>query len=293
MFDGYQPIDLAGPFQVFSTANDDAGIELYKMKVYAASATVCSAGDGLRIVADHLTTDPVIPQIDMLIIPGGPGANHSSIRLALVEWIVNVDNTSNRTCSVCTGAFLLAATGLLDNRKVTTHWRSAKELQKAYPLVRVEEEHIYCEDGKYWTTAGVTAGIDLGLALVERDFGSSLTQSIAKRLVVFMRRRGDQRQYSQMLLLQDKGNSVFRGLLSAIREHIADKWTVDDMANVCAMSRRNFQRKFTQQFDVSPKEALKLIREQQLLSLSDKSTRVFKKGPQLLGLPRVRNSTGS
>ena len=154
------------------------------------------------------------------------------------------------------------AAGLLDGRAVTTHWRSADRLRQLYPGLRVDDDRIFIESGKYWTSAGVTAGIDLALALIERDFGAALSQQVARRLVVFMRRNGDQRQYSQTLRLQDRVAAPFRELVEKMEARLSARWSVDDMADACQMSRRTFQRKFAAHFGVAPTEVLRRLREE-------------------------------
>jgi transcriptional regulator GlxA family with amidase domain len=261
LFDGFQPIDLAGPWQAFATANEAAGSPCYELGTVGPSATAVSADGGLSIAVSALLDTATGG--DTVIVPGGPGVHEISRHASVLEWLRQADRTTRRTCSVCTGAFVLAATGLLDGRRVTTHWRSAARLQEAYPGLEVNDELIYCESGKYWTTAGVTAGIDLALALIERDFGADLSLRVARRLVVYLRRDGDQRQYSQALRLQDKMAAPFRELLGRMEGSLHQDWSVDRMAECCGMSRRSFQRKFTASTGVSPMAALASLRREQ------------------------------
>lgn len=261
LFDGFQPIDLAGPWQAFATANEAAGSPCYELGTVGPSATAVSADGGLSIAVSALLDTATGGHT--VIVPGGPGVHEISRHAGVLEWLRQADRTTRRTCSVCTGAFVLAATGLLDGRRVTTHWRSAARLQEAYPGLEVNDELIYCESGKYWTTAGVTAGIDLALALIERDFGADLSLRVARRLVVYLRRDGDQRQYSQALRLQDKMAAPFRELLGRMEGSLHQDWSVDRMAECCGMSRRSFQRKFTASAGVSPMAALASLRREQ------------------------------
>ncbi|WP_373824127.1 GlxA family transcriptional regulator, partial [Achromobacter insuavis] len=179
-----------------------------------------------------------------------------------LAWLRRRSPQARRTCSVCTGAFLLAAASLLDGRRVTTHWRSADRLRQLYPGLRVEDDRIFIESGAIWTSAGVTAGIDLALALIERDAGAQVSQDVARRLVVFMRRNGDQRQYSQSLRLQDRLAAPFRDLVEKIEASLSARWSVDDMPHACHMSRRTFQRKFAAHFGVTPSEVLRQLRRE-------------------------------
>ena len=267
LYDGFQPLDLAGPWQAFSSANEEAGRVLYQLSTIAATPVVSTWEQGLRMQADNTFEADGDTPIDMLLVPGGPGVDRASAHAETRAWLRRRDATTPRTCSVCTGAFLLAACDLLNGRAVTTHWRSADRLRQLYPALRVEDDRLFIESGKYWTSAGVTAGIDLALALIERDHGAALSQQVARRLVVFMRRDGDQRQYSQSLRLQDRVAAPFRDLVEKIEAHLSARWSVDDMADACHMSRRTFQRKFAVHFGVAPTEVLRRLREERASAL--------------------------
>ncbi|RSE82717.1 AraC family transcriptional regulator [Achromobacter denitrificans] len=267
LYDGFQPLDLAGPWQAFSSANEEAGRPLYRLHTIAATPVVATWEQGLRMQVDGTFADDADAPIDTLLVPGGPGADLASAHRETQAWLRRRDPDTRRTSSVCTGAFVLAATGLLDGRAVTTHWRSATRLQSRYPALRVQDDRIFIESGKYWTSAGVTAGIDLALALIERDFGPDLSQQVARRLVVFMRRNGDQRQYSQTLRLQDRVAAPFRDLVEKMEAQLSARWSVDDMADACHMSRRTFQRKFVAHFGVAPTEVLRRLREERAAAL--------------------------
>lgn len=262
LYDGFQPLDLAGPWQAISSANEEAGKPLYQLRTIAAAPVVATWEQGLRMQVDGTFEHDGDAPIDMLFVPGGPGVDRASAHAETMAWLRRRDAVTPRTCSVCTGAFVLAAAGLLDGRAVTTHWRSADRLRQKYPALRVQDDRIFIESGKYWTSAGVTAGIDLALALIERDFGAALSQQVARRLVVFMRRDGDQRQYSQTLRLQDRVAAPFRDLVEKIEARLSARWTVDDMADACHMSRRTFQRKFAAHFGVAPTEVLRRLRQE-------------------------------
>lgn len=263
MFDGVQPIDLAGPWQAFATANEEVGVPIYRLITVAQKGAVTSADGALKIHVDHDLEAAAALPIDALVVPGGGGVYAACTDLQLVNWLRERDQATRRTCSVCTGAFLLAATGLLNGREVTTHWRSAERLQRDFPDLRVNDDRIYCESGKYWTTAGVTAGIDLALALIERDHGADISQRVARRLVVHLRRDGDQRQYSQILRIQDKAAAPFRQLIELLQTRLDHEWSVDAMADMCNMSRRTFQRKFAEHFGMGPVAALNSLRREQ------------------------------
>ena len=263
VFDGFQPIDLAGPWQAFATANEEVGVPAYRLVTVALKDAVTTADGALKIHVDHGLDAAAALPIDALVVPGGGGVYAACTDLQLVNWLRERDQATRRTCSVCTGAFLLAATGLLNGREVTTHWRSAERLQRDFPDLRVNDDRIYCESGKYWTTAGVTAGIDLALALIERDHGADISQRVARRLVVHLRRDGDQRQYSQILRIQDRAAAPFRQLIELLQARLDHDWSVDVMADTCNMSRRTFQRKFAEHFGMGPMAALNSLRREQ------------------------------
>lgn len=281
LFEGFQPIDLAGPWQALETANEEAGRMVYALSTVGASALVHSAGAGLRVAVDHGLD--AVPALDTLIVPGGPGVYAACDDALLTTWVREADAHTARTCSVCTGAFLLAQAGLLDGRPVSTHWRSAGRLQERFPAVQVDDDRIFCESGKYWTTAGVTAGIDFALALIERDLGPAAAQAVARRLVVYLRRPGGQRQYSQTLRAQDQAGAPFRELLQQLQAGLDRNWRVEDMAALCNMSRRSFQRKFTQQFGMPPMEALMQLRRERAAILAE---------PGTLSGKQIRRETG-
>ncbi|WP_183002815.1 GlxA family transcriptional regulator [Achromobacter sp. UMC71] len=261
LYDGFQPLDLAGPWQAFSAANEEGGAN-YRLTTVAAAPVVATWEQGLRMQVDATLGQDDDTPIDMLFVPGGPGIDQASAHGETLAWLRRRSPQARRTCSVCTGAFLLATAGLLDGRRVTTHWRSADRLRQLHPGLRVEDDRIYIESGAIWTSAGVTAGIDLALALIERDVGPQVAQDVARRLVVFMRRNGDQRQYSQSLRLQDRMAAPFRDLVEKIEASLSARWSVDDMADACHMSRRTFQRKFAAHFGVTPAEVLRRLRQE-------------------------------
>jgi len=260
VFPNFQPIDLSGPWQAFTSANEELGHKRYDLATFGPQASACTSDGGLHVLVGQTLAQGLAWQPHTLMVPGGDGAHAAARSVDVLTCLRAVDGSTERTCSVCTGAFLLAATGMLNGHRVTTHWRSAERLRQAFPQLDVADEQIFCESGKYWTTAGVTAGIDLALELVHRDCGALIAQRVARRLVVYLRRTGDQRQYSQTLRLQDRAGAPFGKLIEKIEADIGLPWTVDDMAFACNMSRRTFQRKFKENFGVGPSDVLKILR---------------------------------
>jgi transcriptional regulator GlxA family with amidase domain len=268
LYEGLQPIDLSGPWQAFTTANEEAQRTLYSLSTYGITNRVASSDGGLVFEVQNRIENCQSTALDLMMVPGGPGAQKVAKDPTQLEWLRLMDKRTLRTCSVCTGAFALAATGLVDKHRLTTHWRSSDLLRHMFPQVVVCDELIYCESGKYWSSAGVTAGMDLALALIEQDFGNDLAQRVARRLVVYLRRDGDQRQYSQLLRLQDKARAPFSMLISTLESRLDYAWSVADMAAIANMSVRTFQRKFTANFGVSPLVALKNLRIERAAILS-------------------------
>ena len=195
-FPGVQSLDVTGPLEVFTgaqqlieaTGRADRG---YETRIISRDGAPLRTSSGLRITPDGRLRDAPAA-IDTLIVAGGPGSREAADDGALIDWIVRASTTARRTVSVCTGAFLLARAGLLDGCRATTHWAAARELARLYPAVNVDPEPIYVRDGPIWTSAGVTAGMDLALALVEEDLDREGALAIARHLVLFLRRPGNQ-----------------------------------------------------------------------------------------------------
>jgi transcriptional regulator GlxA family with amidase domain len=199
-----QLLDVSGPVQVFASANDliagAGGARPYLLRVVAQGGEGATASAGVRLAAGPLTRSD--EPLDTLLIAGGEGAEAAAENPVLVEWVRERASRARRIASVCTGAFLLAAAGVLDGRRAATHWMYCARLAERFPAVRVEPDPIFVCDGPVWTSAGVTAGIDLALALVEEDLGRSVALAVARYLVVFLKRPGGQAQFSATLALQ-------------------------------------------------------------------------------------------
>lgn len=229
-FPAVQLLDVSGPLQVFATANDivseSGGAPPYAPRVVAQGGRDLIASAGLGIAADQLP--PIGATLDTLIIAGGEGVQAAAADLVLVDWIRARAGHARRVASVCTGAFLLAATGLLDGRRAATHWSLCAEFGRKFPMVRVEPDPIFVCDGPVWTSAGVTAGIDLALA-------------VARYLVVFLKRPGGQAQFSTALSLQS-AEDQFGALHEWINAHLADEISLAALARQAGMSQRSFSR---------------------------------------------------
>jgi len=261
LYDGFQPIDLAGPWQVLASANEELERPHYQLHTIGKRTSVISADGGLAMQVG-VALDADFP-LDMLFVPGGPGIHHAALDPDIIGWLRRADRSTQRTCCVGSGAYALAAAGLLDGHRVTIHWKQIERLRQSYPAIEVLDEQIYVHSGKYWTSAGVTAGMDLALELIERDCGPAVSSQIARRLLVYLRRDGGQPQQSRALILQDRAAAPFRHLLARLACSLDQDWPIGRMAEMCGMSRRSFQRKFTASVGMPPAAALGALRSEQ------------------------------
>jgi transcriptional regulator GlxA family with amidase domain len=259
-FQDVQLLDVAGPLQVFASANDLARAtgrpRPYELAVVAEQPLVtASAGLGL---ATQKLSKPRMP-VDTLILAGGFGVDRACDSAALVRWIRARSSAARRTASVCSGAFLLATAGLLDGRRAVTHWRRCAELARRFPTVHVEHSPIFVQDGNMWTSAGITAGIDLALALVEADLGREFALGVARHLVVFLKRPGGQAQFSTTLALQH-GDARFDRLHAWIADNLSADLSVASLADVSGMSERSFVRHYRRATGMTPARAIERLR---------------------------------
>ncbi|MFK0121110.1 GlxA family transcriptional regulator [Streptomyces sp. NPDC090994] len=259
LFDGVQPLDVAGPVDVFSAAARFAGSA--KVPPYVIRTASLGGGDvrsagGLRLVPDLDLAHA--PDPDLVLVPGGPGV--ADVDSGLVTWLRERAPRVRRVVSVCTGAYLLAQAGLLDGRRATTHWECCDYLADRFPQVTVDPEPIFVRDGSISTSAGVTTGVDLALALVEEDFGHEVAYEIARLLVIFVRRPGNQAQFSTQLAAQMARSDPLREVQYWAAAHLASDLTVPAMARRAGLSPRQFARAFAEQVGVTPGRYVDLIR---------------------------------
>jgi transcriptional regulator GlxA family with amidase domain len=263
-FADVQSLDVTGPLEVFAgaqtlieaTGRAERG---YEVRIISRDGAPLRTSSGLTIVP-HGGFAEATQQLDTLILAGGFGSHEASMDPATLEWIARASKRARRTASVCTGAFLLAAAGLLDGRRATTHWAAAKELARRYPSVRVDPEPIFLRDGPIWTSAGVTAGMDLALALVEEDLDRDAALAIARQLVLFLRRPGNQSQFSATLAAQEPAHEPLRDARRYIVENLACELTVEALAQRAHMSPRHFARVFRAETGVTPARYVESIR---------------------------------
>lgn len=256
-------IDLVGAMDVFTSANRLAGDKpLYDLRVVNAEkvrgGTIAGmSGLSLTCPGDFQSFRG---EIDTLLVPGGRGVEERAPEAAAVRWLRKTAARSRRVGSICTGAFLLAHAGLLDGRRVATHWAFAAELARRYPRVQVDPAPIWVQDQNFYTSAGVTSGIDLSLALLEEDHGATLALAVARMLVVFLRRPGNQAQFSVSLSSQGTERKPLHELKVWMAEHLASDLSVEALARRVAMSPRNFQRAFTAEVGKPPARYVEELR---------------------------------
>jgi len=249
---GIQLLDVSGPLDVFAEANAQAGREVYRLRVIAAVPGDIRSSSGARLVPDGVVGQMRSEPIDTLLIAGSPNAAQVRLNDTVVNWLRRVAPTARRYGSVCTGAFFLAAAGLLDGKRVTTHWALAGELAQAYPSIDVDADAIHVRDGKLRTAAGVTAGLDLALALVEEDLGRDIAKRVASQLVMFFKRPGGQLQFSRKGEAAPSGRSALQQVQRFIAAHPADDHSVDNLAARAGLSPRHFARLFRNEVGMTP-----------------------------------------
>jgi transcriptional regulator GlxA family with amidase domain len=261
VFPDLQLLDLAGPLEVFAMADRFSGSEVseYATKVVSPDGGVIRASNGLEIGANRAIGACRGP-IDTLVVVGGRGVAQAIDDDRLVAWIRSAAQRSRRVASVCSGAFLLARAGLLDGRSATTHWATCTRLARLFPEVTVDPDPIFIRDGNVWTSAGVTAGMDLALALVEDDLGPERAREIARYLVLFVQRSGGQSQFSAQLAAQRPERDTLVQLASWIADHLGDDLSVPVLAARTSMSVRNFSRRFAQEFGSTPGAYVEAVR---------------------------------
>ena len=264
IFPDFQLLDAAGPITVFEAAGREspeqpAQLSAYRLRVVARDAGPVTSSSGVQMIAEAFALPSPPDAFDTLIIAGGWGTRAAAACPETLAYIRAAAGRTRRIASVCSGAFVLAAAGLLDGRRATTHWSRATEFARAYPEVRVEPDRIFIREGSIWTSAGITAGIDLALALVADDLGEAAAKRAAQHLVVYHRRPGGQSQFSA-LLETDRPGSRFSPLLTWARERLDERLPVERLADRAAMSPRHFARAFAAETGMTPAKAIERLR---------------------------------
>lgn len=289
LYDNVNVLDVTGPLEVFSQPCRmvDAAKAPYRILVMSMTGGAVRTSSGLSLITEPLSALEA-EEVDTLIIPGG---GHSFLPFAppsVVDWIASMAPRVRRLCSVCTGAFALAQAGLLAHRRATTHWLASDELRRVEPLVRLERDAIYVCDENIWTSAGVSAGIDLALALMEADLGHGLAMQVARRMVVFLKRPGGQSQFSVPLIKQTADDS-FSELHAWMASHLRDDLCVEVLAEQVNMTARTFARTYVSKMKRTPARSVEAMRLEAACSLLEISQMPLKRIASECGLGNEQN----
>jgi transcriptional regulator GlxA family with amidase domain len=265
IFPQFQLLDLAGPLEVFAGGNQWAENEghgrPYAIEIVAPGGGVVPTSTGVPVAAQGPLPDLSKPTpVDTVVVTGGPGMRAAAAEPAVLPWLREAARTARRMASVCNGAFLLARAGLLDGRRAATHWALCPKLRREHPAVEVDRDALFVRDGKFWTSAGVTAGTDLSLALVEEDLGHRAALTIARWLVLFVKRPGGQSQFSEQLALQSAESEPLREVQGWISGHLGEDLSVPALARRAAMSPRHFARVFKSEVGLTPARYVERLR---------------------------------
>ncbi|WP_454724469.1 MULTISPECIES: GlxA family transcriptional regulator [Cupriavidus] len=255
VYPGFQIQDLSGPLAAFELAELGAGIKAYRCHVVSQAGGEIASSGGLKVI-----TDSIPPTLDTLLVVGGEISDDPAGLPTITAHLSAAErNGTRRIGSVCTGAFILAKAGLLDGRCATTHWKHSRQLQRMFPKARVQSDRIFTKDGHIWTSAGVTAGIDLALALIEEDLGHAASHAVAQALVVYHRRPGGQSQFSALADMEPASDRI-REVLTYMREHLNEPLSTETLASVACLSPRQFGRTFLAETGETPAKAVERLR---------------------------------
>ena len=255
IFPDFQLLDAAGPIAAFEIASHYGG-DAYALSVLAVEAGPTASSSGASMYALALQD---APPLDTLVVAGGNGTRGAATDPAVIGFVRAVAGTARRVASVCSGAYVLAEAGLLDGRRATTHWSRSADFVRRYPRIRLEPDRIFIRDGAVWSSAGITAGLDLSLALIAEDLGEEIARRTAQELVVYRRRPGGQSQFSALLEME-RPEGRFGPLLAWARERLEQPLGVEQLAEQAGMSPRNFARRFAQETGMTPARAVERLR---------------------------------
>ncbi|NOX68609.1 MAG: helix-turn-helix domain-containing protein [Gammaproteobacteria bacterium] len=269
VYDQFELLDMSGPAAVFSASRLDADEARYEVILTSVQGGPVRTSTGVEVSSRALSTIRISSRDTVLVVGATRRPLQSAMNsLTLRHWLQGPVARAGRVGSVCSGAFLLAGAGILDGRRAATHWAACQELARTYPQIEVDPDALYVTDGRVWTSAGVSTGIDMALAMVEVDLGSRTMMRVARRLVVYALRPGNQSQFSSLLSAQSAGGDAFKDTIAWIDAHLDRAIKVSDMAAQAGMSERTFYRKFTDALGLSPHRYLgraRLDRGRQLL----------------------------
>jgi transcriptional regulator GlxA family with amidase domain len=259
-YDAVTALDLFGPLEVFDTANTRAGVTQhpYELLVLSPTGAPFKLEQGVLVTA-HQSLDDALP-LDTVVVPGGSGARDTEKMRDTIAWLKENAGRFRRIASVCIGIYILGETGLLDGKRATTHWRFATDVARRFPRIAINPDAIYIRDGQLSTSAGVTAGIDLALAMVEEDLGSEMALSVARDLVVYLKRSGGQMQFSEPLQFQIRATDRFADLADWMLRNLDGDLSIDALAQRARLSPRQFSRRFKAAFGTPPGDYVERLR---------------------------------
>ncbi|AHG65686.1 transcriptional regulator, AraC family [Advenella mimigardefordensis DPN7] len=255
LFPDFQLLDLSGPHTAFQTASTCTAPSPYTISLLSATGGLITSSGGVSVLSDKLEDQAP----DTLIICGGQGVNAVLADEIALQRLADTAATSRRIASVCTGAFILAQLGLLNQKRATTHWQQVARMQKVYPQVRMDGDRIFVRDGNIWTSAGITSGIDLALALIEQDCGTAVSRHVAQHMVVSQRRAGGQSQFSPILQMEPETARI-RKTLDYAQAHLRDIRDIEQLADIACVSVRQFSRMFKAETGETPARAIERLR---------------------------------
>ncbi|MBL4785824.1 MAG: helix-turn-helix domain-containing protein [Cohaesibacteraceae bacterium] len=261
VYDGFAMLDIGGPSSVFDMANDQTGRELYEVEIISLQGGLIRSKSGIEVMS--IRTDAItLTRSDTVLITG---ADRLAIKNAVAQtahkpWLMKALDICERLGSICTGSFILAAFGLLDKKNAVTHWAGCEIMARYYAKIRVDPDALYVIDGSLWTSAGGTSGVDMTLAMLARDHGPALMRLVAKFLVVYAHRPGNQSQFSTALAAQSRGDGSFADIIAGLDSRLHEDIRVADLAQDAGMSERSFYRKFTKIIGVSPAKFIETLR---------------------------------
>lgn len=255
IFPQFQILDATGPIAAFEIA-DRHRPGTYTLRTIAAIPGPVASSSGASLQASSFGRADTV---DTLIVAGGEGTQPAALCKKTRRFVLACAQRSRRVASVCSGTYILAAAGLLDGRHATTHWSKSADFSRRYPTVRLDADRIFVQDGKFWSSGGITAGIDLALALIGEDLGEDIARRTAQQLVVYHRRPGGQSQFSPLLAME-RQNGRFGTLLDHVRSNLRDRLSVTDLARMSCMSPRNFSRAFREEVGIAPAKAVERLR---------------------------------
>lgn len=256
-YPGVQTLDLAGPLDAFAAAND-ARRGAYATRTATLDGAPYTSEGGLRVLPDCALADA--GEIDTLIVPGGEGLRRPGVAGSIAAAVLARAPACRRIVSICTGIYGVAPAGLLDGRRATTHWRFAADVAARFPSIRLEPDALFIKDGPLYSSAGITAAIDLALALIDEDFGSHLALRVARDLVVYLKRAGGQQQYSEPLRFQARAGDRFQELAAWAATHLDEDLSVERLAARACLSPRQFARRFVETFGLTPAQQVEALR---------------------------------